>query len=100
MVIIVFRTRLRPNISDPRLEVVSTRMYELATQMPGFVSYNEYGAPDGESVSVVEFESHATLAAWRAHPEHVAAQELGKTLWFTSYRISVCDVVRDYSFPT
>jgi len=51
-----------------------------------------------EDVAVVEFESHETMAAWRAHPEHREAQRLGRERWFTEYRITVCDTVRDYSF--
>ncbi|HEX2677380.1 MAG TPA: antibiotic biosynthesis monooxygenase [Polyangiales bacterium] len=99
-VVIVFRAKLRDGLEDPRIEQVGTRMYELATQMPGFVSYAEYGSPDGEGVTLVEFESHETLAAWREHPEHKAAQELGKREWFSHYRISVCDLVRESSFST
>ena len=99
MVVIVFRARMRPNIDDPRIETLGKRMYELAEKMPGFISYKEYSAADGEGVSVVEFASHDELAAWRRHPEHVAVQELARAHWFASYRISVCDVVRDYSFP-
>jgi heme-degrading monooxygenase HmoA len=90
---------MRPGVVDERIEPVGKRMYELATSMPGFVSYADYAGADGESVSVVEFASHETLAAWRKHPEHIAAQELAKEHWFASYRISVCDVVRDYAFP-
>jgi heme-degrading monooxygenase HmoA len=46
----------------------------------------------------VEFESHETAAAWRAHPEHREVQRLGRERWFSEYRITVCDAVRDYSF--
>jgi heme-degrading monooxygenase HmoA len=100
MVIVVFRSRLRAGVEESELIAVGTRMYELASSMPGFVSYNEYAAASGENVSVVEFASHETLAAWRAHPEHVEVQRLGRERYFSSYRISVCDVVRDYSFPS
>jgi heme-degrading monooxygenase HmoA len=95
MVLIVFRARLRPGAADAHLEAAGVRMYEIATQMPGFVSYKDYVSEDGESVSVVEFESHETLAAWRNHPEHLAIQERARTRWFSNYRISVADVVRD-----
>jgi heme-degrading monooxygenase HmoA len=95
MVLIVFRGRLRPGVADPELEAVGARMHELATSMPGFVSYKDYASSDGENVTVVEFESHETLAAWRNHPEHLAAQESARVRWFASYRITVADVVRD-----
>jgi heme-degrading monooxygenase HmoA len=44
--------------------------------------------------------NRTTAQAWRAHPEHREAQRLGRERWFTEYRITVCDTVRDYSFKT
>ena len=97
MVVVVFRSRLKPGI-EKEIEGTDARMAELAATMPGFVSYRQYASTDGEGVAVVEFESHETAAAWRAHPEHREAQRLGRERWFTEYRITVCDAVRDYSF--
>jgi len=57
-----------------------------------------FASADGENVSVVEFESLETLAAWRDHPEHKAVQEWGKREVFAEYRIQVCTPVRDYRF--
>ena len=97
MVVIVFRSRLKPGV-ESQIEAVGGRMYELAAGMPGFVSYREYAAADGESVAIVEFESHETLAAWREHPEHRQAQAAGRERFFSEYRITVCDAVRESSF--
>ena len=97
MVVVVFRARLKPGV-EKEIEKTGARMYELATSMPGFVSYRDYAATDGESVSIVEFESHETLAAWRNHPEHRQAQAAGRERWFSEYRITVCDAVRESSF--
>jgi heme-degrading monooxygenase HmoA len=97
MVVVVFRSRLKPGI-EKEVEQTDARMEVLARTMPGFVSYSQYASPDGEGVAVVEFESHETAAAWRAHPEHRAAQRLGRERWFAEFRITVCDAVRDYSF--
>ena len=97
MVVVVFRSRLRPGV-DQDIQQMDERMAALAATMPGFVSYRQYASADGEGVAVVEFESHETAAAWRAHPEHREAQRLGRERWFSEYRITVCDAVRDYSF--
>ena len=97
MVTVVFRTRLKPGV-EAEIEAVGARMYELASSMPGFVSYREYQAADGESVSIVEFESHETLAAWREQAEHRQAQAAGRERFFAEYRVTICDAVRDYSF--
>jgi len=69
-------------------------MYELATAMPGFISYKDFAAGDGEGVSIVEFESLETLAAWREHPEHLEAQRLGREQFFDAYQIDVCAPIR------
>jgi heme-degrading monooxygenase HmoA len=97
MVVVVFRSRLKPGI-EQEVEKTDARMAKLAATMPGYVSYSQYASADGEGVAVVEFESHETAAAWRAHPEHREAQRLGRERWFSEFRITVCDAVRDYSF--
>ena len=66
MVVVVFRSRLRPGVDPAPLEPVGVRMYQHASAMPGFISYKDFAAPDGEGVSIVEFESLETLAAWRS----------------------------------
>jgi heme-degrading monooxygenase HmoA len=97
MVVVVFRSRLKPGI-EKEIEEADARMAALAAKMPGFVSYRQYVSADGEGVALVEFESHETAGAWRAHPEHRETQRLGRERWFSEYRITVCDSVRDYSF--
>src|ERR1051325_2337972 len=99
MVLTVFRSRLRPGSDLATLERLGARMYELATQMPGFISYKDFTAADGESVSLVEFESVDTLLAWREHPEHKAAQRLGREQFFAEYRIQIGAPARTYRFP-
>lgn len=97
MVIIVFRSRIREGV-EQELAQVGQRMYELASSMPGFISYKDFVAEDGENVSIVEFESIETLAAWREHPEHKVAQQRGREAFFAEYHIQVCTPVRDYAF--
>jgi heme-degrading monooxygenase HmoA len=97
MVVIVFRSRIRPGTEND-LMTIGARMYELASAMPGFVSYKDFTAEDGESVTVVEFDTLEHLGAWRDHPEHREAQRLGREQFFSEYRIQVCTTVRDYEF--
>ena len=98
MVVVVFRSRLRDGCG-PDLEEMGQRMYGLASSMPGFRSYKDFAAADGENVAIVEFETLDQVAAWREHPEHREAQRLGRERWFSDYHIQVCETVRDYSFP-
>jgi heme-degrading monooxygenase HmoA len=71
-------------------------MYELAAAMPGYISYKDFAAEDGENVAIVEFESLAALEAWREHPEHKMAQQQGRETFFSEYHVQVCTPIRDY----
>jgi heme-degrading monooxygenase HmoA len=98
MVIVVFRSRLRPDADLAALEAVGTRMYELGTQMPGFVDYKEFAAEDGETLTLVEFETEAQLLAWRNHPEHLETQARARAEFFSEYAITVTEARRAYHF--
>jgi heme-degrading monooxygenase HmoA len=98
MVVTIFRSRLREGIDLAALEALGMRMYELASSMPGFVSYKDFAAADGESVALVEFEDEASVLAWRKHAEHVQAQRRGREEFFAEFRITVCTPLRDYTF--
>jgi len=97
MVVIIFRSRLAPG-HDDEYAATSTRMIELASGMPGFRSFKTFTAADGERVSVIEFESEATAAAWREHPEHRQAQRRAREAFYQSYSIQVCHELRRYGF--
>lgn len=97
MVVIVFRSRIRPGVEDA-INAVGARMYEIASSMPGFVSYKDFTADDGEGVAVVEFDTLEHLASWHDHPEHRQAQQRGRDEFFSEFRIQVCETVRDYDF--
>jgi heme-degrading monooxygenase HmoA len=97
MVVVVFRSRIRAG-NDAELMADGARMYELASAMPGFVSYKDFAAEDGENVTIVEFDTLEHLAAWRDHPEHKKVQQRGRERYFSEYHIQVCSTVRDYEF--
>jgi heme-degrading monooxygenase HmoA len=97
MIVTVFRSRLQPEHAAEYYEM-ATRMHALAESMPGFVSFKTFRAEDGERVSVIEFASEEALRAWREHPEHRKAQELGRAAFYAEFQIQVCSVIRQYGF--
>ncbi len=99
MVVVVFRSRIREDADFVALEAAGVRMAELARGMPGFISYKDFAAADGEYVSIVEFADADSLLAWRNHPEHLAVQERGRHEFMSEYRVQVCTPLRDYHFP-
>lgn len=97
MVMAVFRSRLRDDRAAEFQELAG-RMLETARSMPGFVSYKVYVAADGERCSIIEFESHDELRAWREHPDHRAAQQLGRERYYQEYSLHVARPERESRF--
>lgn len=96
--VILFRSRLRADVDLAELEAAGARMVELVSAMPGFVSLKMFTADDGESLTLVEFESEQTLLAWRDHPEHRVVQERGRVAFYAEYHMDICESRRAYRF--
>jgi heme-degrading monooxygenase HmoA len=96
-IVTVFRSRLRPEWVTEYHETAQ-RILELARTMPGFVDFKSFEADDGERVSIVIFASRETHRAWRDHPEHRVAQQMGRDRFYASYDISVSEVVGEHHF--
>jgi heme-degrading monooxygenase HmoA len=97
VIVAIFRARIRAE----RAEEYSQRaeeMAQIATSMPGFLSYKAYTSPDGERVSVHEWESADHLRAWREHPEHQKMQAYGRKNFYQEYTLYVCDAPRESRF--
>jgi heme-degrading monooxygenase HmoA len=97
MVISIFRSRLRQENAE-EFAALADEMMKLAEGMPGFISYKLYTSDDGERCSIVEFESHAQLIAWRDLAEHRDAQEIGRERYYEEYTLHVTDPVRESRF--
>ena len=97
MIVVVFRSRLDPAATED-YDATATRMDELARQMPGYIAHKAFAAEDGERLTLVEFESEEAIAAWRMHPEHVAAQRNGRSKFYSEFRLTVCEVLREQRF--
>lgn len=98
MVIVLIRTKLRPDCDQAAYEALNAEMYGIVQKMPGFLGVNGYASADGDEVGMVRFESLEALRAWREHPDHLVTQARGKSEFYASYRIEVCEVVRAYDF--
>jgi heme-degrading monooxygenase HmoA len=95
VIVTVFRARVRAGIDEAALTAIGARMAELAPTMPGFVSYKDYAAEDGEGVTIVEFDTLEHQLAWRMHPEHQEAQKRAREEFFSEYRVTVCERLRE-----
>jgi heme-degrading monooxygenase HmoA len=90
----VFINRKRDGHDAAAYAADSERMMALAQAQPGFVSYRHYSAPDGESVSISEWESEAAALAWKRNTDHTAAQGQGRADYYESYTSYSCAAPR------
>jgi heme-degrading monooxygenase HmoA len=97
MVVVVFRSRLSAEAGDDYSEMAA-EMLSTAEKMPGFVEFKSFKSDDGERVSLVYWQDHETMAAWRNHPRHRVAQNSGRSKWYTSFRLEVADIIRETKF--
>jgi heme-degrading monooxygenase HmoA len=79
---------------------MADRMVELAKGMPGFLGIDSVRDKTGLGITVSYWQDEASIAGWRTHAEHKAAQETGKRQWYAHYDLHVAKVERSYSRPT
>ncbi|WP_417228221.1 antibiotic biosynthesis monooxygenase family protein [Amphritea sp.] len=70
------------------------RMVELAEQQPGFLGIES--AREGVGISVSYWADLDSIKRWKAHTEHLAAQQKGHQHWYSSFKVRIAKVERDY----
>lgn len=78
-------------------DACTQRMLELAARQPGFLGVEAAGDPQF-SIGVSYWSSPEAILAWKQQVEHLEVQRMGKAKWYTSYRVRICRVERDYEF--
>ena len=90
MYLTVFRSRKRADMDTAAYAADDARMTELAARQPGFVSYDYFVAPDGETVAISVWESAEAAQAWGRHPDHAAVRARGQSGYYERYTIYSC----------
>ncbi len=85
-------SRLRADAPDRAYFDLAAELLERARSFPGFVEFKQFVADDGERVTLVTFDSAEHEAAWRDDAQHRAAQEEGRTVFYSEYDVAVCEV--------
>ena len=98
MIVIVFRSRLKPGAVETGYSDMAQEMFSLAQGMPGFISIKSFTGDDGERLSLVYWQDAETLAQWRNNERHRVAQGKGRSQWYEWYSIEVADITRANEF--
>ncbi len=73
-------------------------MRQLVNDIDGFISIERYRSESdpGKILALGVFQDEAAVQAWRNLPEHRQAQSLGRSQFFTDYRLRMATLNRDY----
>lgn len=78
----------------------AARMEELAQTIPGYLGIESARDADGFGITISYWASPESIAQWKRHLEHQAAQARGKREWYQHYQIRIARVERAYRSPT
>ena len=97
MIYTLFFSRLRD--LSPELEAdyehrSQALLQHVTEQHPGFVDIKSFVAEDGERLSVVRFRDEASQREWRLESGHMDAQSKGRSDFYQSYRVVICEELR------
>lgn len=96
MYVVIFRARICSLDAD--YAETAARMRELALNEFGCLDF--HAVTEGlDEVALSYWPDEASIRAWKAHPEHVRAQRLGRERWYASYSVQVARIEREYRGP-
>ena len=98
MVVVVFQVTMREGQAQAYLDLAAALREEVEA-IDGFLAVERFESlsSPGKLVSISYWRDQAAVTAWRQQLRHLEAQERGKAGIFADFRISVAEVVRDYT---
>ena len=98
MIVVVFEVTVKPDVGQRYFDIAGELRPELQ-KIDGFLSIERFEslANPGKYVSISFWRDEEAVARWRAHAGHQTAQALGKKELFADFRISVGEVIRQYT---
>lgn len=97
MLVVIFRARIKE--LDEDYSRTAARMRDLALQEFGCIAFHSL-TEGRDEIALSYWPDERHVQAWRSHPEHQEAQELGRTRWYESYSVEVARIERSYRMPS
>lgn len=98
MYAVIFEVQPKPGRRQDYLDIAAALRPDLQ-EIEGFISVERFQSlsTDGKILSVSFWRDAESVQRWREHDRHHRAQLKGRAEVFADYRISVADVVRQYT---
>lgn len=75
---------------------MANKMVELAAQQLGFLGVES--AREDVGITVSYWSDLDSIQAWKSNLEHQEAQRIGHEKWYSSLKVRIAKVERDYGF--
>ncbi|MEQ1558547.1 MAG: antibiotic biosynthesis monooxygenase [Methyloglobulus sp.] len=82
--------------SDNGYGEMADKMVELASGQAGFLGFESVRGQDGFGITVSYWASVEAITNWKANIDHIAAQKMGKLVWYEHYELRISKVERAY----
>ncbi len=79
---------------DHGYAAMSKKMIELAHQQPGFLGVET--AREDVGITVSYWRDLKSINSWKQNAEHREAQRLGRAKWYSTYKLRIAKVEREY----
>lgn len=82
--------------SDDGYTEMAEKMVKLAEHQEGFLGFES--ARNDLGITVSYWKTLESVKKWKEHAEHQVAQYKGRNGWYSSYKVRIALVERDYEF--
>jgi heme-degrading monooxygenase HmoA len=79
---------------DNGYDGMATKMVELAAKQPGYLGIES--ARENLGITVSYWSDLESIKNWKANIEHKEAQKIGHEKWYSSFKVRISKVERDY----
>lgn len=93
MYAVIFRANVA--LLDEQYTQLAEQLRRLALDKYGCVEFTACSEGDYE-IAISYWRSQADIVAWKADVEHLTAQQLGRSKWYSAYKVQVVEVLREY----
>lgn len=94
MYAVIFRAEI--NKLDSRYSEMASQMRELAINKYGCTEFISV-AEGTQEIAISYWQDQEQIKQWKKDSKHLVAQELGRSIWYKSYKVQVLEILREYS---
>jgi len=93
---VIFTSQRTPG--DAGYAEMAEQMAELAAAQPGYLGVDSARDAEGFGITVSYWRDEASIRAWKAQTDHLAAQRQGRAQWYQAFGVRIARVERAYDF--